>query len=284
MIGPLTTSQEVPIQTGAGPLHFEVMSIPLLQPNGWRSGQIFIVENTTQLWQAQQQQVQTAWAQATFQEREQLANELHDGLSQNLAFLNLQAQTAQVYLQNQHNEAARASLERLTADAEKIQNDTRELINILMSERLPVENFFTAMQEIVENFERRSSLDAVLNLETNGYPAESGEECFGPTRLPPHIAVQLVRITQEALANVRKHAGSTTQVNVRLKASEGEVLLVIEDNGEGFDPAAVESSELHFGLRVMRNRAERIGGQVFLYSRPGEGTRVEVSVPVAGDT
>jgi signal transduction histidine kinase len=282
MIGIPSSSNEITIHADLGHLHYKIQSIPLLQPNGWRIGQIFIIEDITRLWQIQQQQAQMMWAQAAFQEREQLANELHDGLSQDLAFLNLQAQTAQLYLERGQNEAAKESLTRLTSVADVIQENTREFISILLHEKLPVENFFGAMQQIVKNFETRASLSVNLEIQTDGYQTGNGKDCLGPTQLAPSVAVQLVRITQEALANVQKHAKGASEVKVLLKASDEEVLLTVEDDGEGFDPSAVEGNGQHFGLQVMRSRAERIGGQVFFDSRLGKGTRVQVCAPLSG--
>jgi two-component system nitrate/nitrite sensor histidine kinase NarX len=82
------------------------------------------------------------------------------------------------------------------------------------------------------------------------------------------------------LANVRKHAGAPDQIGVRLRADAGQLRLAITDNGVGFDQALPGIGAKHFGLEVMRQRAARIGGQLAVHSTPGEGTRVEVSIPV----
>jgi signal transduction histidine kinase len=273
---------EMELSLGAGQdLRDYVMEIsPLNDFRGIEAGRLLVLHDVTSKKQAQAQQAQLLWAQATLQEREQLAGELHDGLSQNLAFLNLQAQAAQLYLQARQAKTAQASLRRLAEAAGQIQEDTRELIDHLLSVSLPSENFCTILRRILADFERQTSLAVHLALE--GEAAD--EECFNPTRLLPKVAVQLIRISQEALANVRKHARGASRVSVRLKALDGHLLLSIQDDGAGFNLAAPQAEGRHFGLQVMRQRAARIDGRVMVDSSPGKGTRVMVEVPLIPDT
>jgi signal transduction histidine kinase len=97
--------------------------------------------------------------------------------------------------------------------------------------------------------------------------------------LPPHVEVALYRITQEALQNVVKHAGAT-QVLVRLASDAGAVLLVVRDNGNGFEPGAAgrDASSPAYGLVGMRERAELIGARLDVRSAPGMGTTVQVAL------
>jgi signal transduction histidine kinase len=93
--------------------------------------------------------------------------------------------------------------------------------------------------------------------------------------------VQLVRIVQEALANVRKHAG-TDHASVRLQAKEQSVRVTIEDDGRGLQPEAdAGSKQGHFGLEIMRERAESLGGKLAVESTPGHGTRIVATLPCA---
>jgi signal transduction histidine kinase len=273
---------EMELSLGAGQdLRDYVLEIsPLNDFRGIEAGRLLVLHDVTSKKQAQAQQAQLLWAQATLQEREQLAGELHDGLSQNLAFLNLQAQAAQLYLQARQAKTAQASLRRLAEAAGQIQEDTRELIDHLLSVSLPSENFCTILCRILADFERQTSLAVHLALE--GEAAD--EECFNPTRLLPKVAVQLIRISQEALANVRKHARGASRVSVRLEALDGHLLLSIQDDGAGFNLAAPQAEGRHFGLQVMRQRAARIDGRVMVDSSPGKGTRVMVEVPLIPDT
>jgi signal transduction histidine kinase len=267
------------VEAGAEIRHYSLEVSLLNDFRGLTIGRLLLLHDVTAQKQAQAQQAQALWAQATLQEREQLADELHDGLSQNLAFLNLQAQAAQLYLQTGQEKSAQTSLSRLTEAAGQIQEDTRELIDHLLSVSLPSENFCTTLRRILADFENQTGMPA--RLELTGEAIQ--EDCYDPARLPPPVAVQLVRISQEALANVRKHARGARQVMVELKNTDGQVLLSIQDDGSGFELADQRSNGKHFGLQVMRQRAARIGGRIVIDSTPGGGTRVMVEVPVGKD-
>jgi PAS domain S-box-containing protein len=105
------------------------------------------------------------------------------------------------------------------------------------------------------------------------------EEGF-PVSLPGKESVELLRILQEALANVRRHSGAKN-VEVRLRTDEEAILIEVTDDGRGFDP---ESARTGIGLVGMRERVEGLRGKIDLRSRPGEGTRVRVWVPVGSGT
>jgi two-component system nitrate/nitrite sensor histidine kinase NarX len=94
--------------------------------------------------------------------------------------------------------------------------------------------------------------------------------------LPADVQVQLLHVVQEALSNVRKHA-QARQVHVRL-VHQPHWQIDIEDDGRGFDPAADAHDESHVGLRIMRERAAKVGAAVQLQSQPGVGTRVRISL------
>jgi signal transduction histidine kinase len=276
LIGSTTQSRDVVVKNDSGEQIFYVVSQPLLQISGWRMGQVIIIENVTHARQAQRQQSQQLWAQATLEERKQLANELHDGLSQSLAFLNLQSQTAQLYLQTGQSEAAQTSLARLGDAADEIQEDTRELIGSLLSVSQPVENFYDSLSKILKNFEEQT--DLIVQLEIDRNAAVNG--LHNLSGLSPTVAVQLVRITQEALANIRKHACGASQVSVHMEARDGKMWLSIADDGPGFNQAASRTKGNHFGLQVMQQRAASIGGKVVVDSMPGKGTRIVVCIPL----
>ena len=94
------------------------------------------------------------------------------------------------------------------------------------------------------------------------------------------MQVQLQRIIQEALTNARKH-GHARCVQVRFQREDGRALVAVQDDGVGFDPELQATSEGgHFGLRFLQERAQEVGGRVTVVSSPGQGTRVEVEVPV----
>ncbi len=102
-----------------------------------------------------------------------------------------------------------------------------------------------------------------------------------PANFPSALEVQLVRIVQEALTNVRKHARAT-MAWVRLEADADEAVVIVEDNGEGFSAKELVGQERqHFGLQTMQERAESVGGALAVESAPGTGTRVIIRIPLA---
>jgi signal transduction histidine kinase len=172
---------------------------------------------------------------------------------------------------------AQANLARLAHVSREMQGDMRELIGNLLAVSLPSEGFYATLRHIATDYKRQYGLAVRLDVD-----AASGTP-DGPAEVPPDVGVQLVRIVQEALANVRKHAGSPDRIDVQLRTGAGLLRLTVADNGAGFDPALSGMGTGHFGLQVMRQRAARIGGQLAVYSAQGQGTRVEVCVPLGGN-
>jgi signal transduction histidine kinase len=241
---------------------------------GLLMGYLLILRNVTVERRVQAQALAQQWSLAVLQERGQLAHELHDGLSQSLAFLNLQAQAADLYLRAEQAEAARDSLARLAEVSREMQDDVRELIGNLLVVSLPSEGFCATLQQIAIHYQQQYGLAVHLHIDP------STEALCDSGLLPAASGLQLVRIVQEALANVRKHAGAPDQVSVALQVEHGQLHLTVADNGAGFDPEAHGAPGRHFGLQVMRRRAERGGGQLEVHTAPGQGTRVEVCVPL----
>jgi signal transduction histidine kinase len=113
----------------------------------------------------------------------------------------------------------------------------------------------------------------------NGIGVELEAADGRPVHLSPASEVQLIRIIQEALTNIRKHAGAA-HAWVRLRRQDPWVQVTIQDDGRGFDPATLGSADrLHFGLQTMRERAEGQGGKLEIDTAPGRGTRVVATLP-----
>jgi len=266
---------EISLGTPAEARHCALTLSPLRDHRGLTIGYLLLLHDVTEQRRAQELLLQQQWAQAALQERELLAQELHDGLAQNLAFLNLQAQAAHLYLRSGQVEAAQGSLDRLAQVALEMQGDTRELMGNLLTVSLPSEGLCSALRRAVARFEEQTGLPVSLDI------ADDLDAICRSSALPPAAGVQVLRILQESLANVRKHAGGPCQVSVRLKADAGQFQMTIVDDGPGFDLALADPGGKHLGLQVMGKRAERIGGQLAVHSAPGRGTRVEVCVPLA---
>ncbi|MFB3817803.1 MAG: HAMP domain-containing protein [Candidatus Methylomirabilales bacterium] len=199
---------------------------------------------------------------AAVQERERIAREMHDGLAQMVSLLHLKLQ--QVGLTGDRS-AARQGLGEAIRLAEQAYDEVRQAIFGL---RLKLAGgLVPTLREYLQDFSLQTGIQTDLKVERE------------PILLSPLSEVQLVRIAQEALANVRKHAQATRAL-LRLGADGDRVRLVIEDDGRGFDLAALETSAGRgFGLQSMRERAEGLGGHLTIAVAPGKGTRVAAILP-----
>jgi signal transduction histidine kinase len=202
---------------------------------------------------------------AVLEERNRLARELHDSVTQQLFSMTLTAQAARAHLEKNPQRAA-AQLERLQETAIAALAEMRALIAQLRPPALADEGLVNAMRQYIATLSKRESLRIELRV--------SGNE-----RLSHGFELALYRILQEALNNVVKHANASN-VRVALEFDTRQVSMHITDDGQGFDvQAATASSDRHLGLISMRERAVEIGGTLELTSSIGGGTEIIVHVP-----
>jgi two-component system nitrate/nitrite sensor histidine kinase NarX len=199
-------------------------------------------------------------AGAVLEERSRLAREIHDGLAQHLAFLKMRV----AWLQRSEASVEMKQLHDIEGVLATALAEARQAISTLRADS-GATTTAEALMQYVEEFGRVSSLEVEL------HPDEHLPE------VGPKVRVELLRIVQESLNNVRKHAGAT-KVKVQLTSTPGHLVIRIEDNGKGFDPG--RTPEGHFGVAIMRERAESVGGTFKVSSNAGKGTHVEVSAPV----
>ena len=205
---------------------------------------------------------------AALQERERLARDLHDGLGQTLGYLNVQAQATETMIDQQQLAAARANLRRMAEMAGITLNDLR---NYILGLRLPASQFISfqqALEAYLEKFSQEAGIPARLS-----YPPGMPARLFAPA-----VEEQVLRIVQEALINVRKHAGAS-QVQVIVSASRDTIQVIIADDGRGFSPGEQGVGAPHFGLDMMDERAQQIGGRLEVRTAPGKGAQVILFVP-----
>lgn len=204
------------------------------------------------------------------EERSSLAHELHDSLAQTLASLRFQVKMLSDSLgQNAISDEARTDLARLRTGLDEAHTELRELLS---SFRAPLDRkgLIPALEKLTERFRRETGIH--LLFQNNCRPFE----------LSAAAELQVTRIAQEALANVRKHARAhTARVLLKRGASGQEHVLLVEDDGIGFTEPGIGASPQgeHIGLFVMEERARRIGADLRIESEPGEGTRVELVFP-----
>ena len=198
-------------------------------------------------------------------ERKRLARELHDDLSQRLAGLAMEAEMLEQQMPPQGAGAVRLKemKDKLVTLSIDVHSMSRQLHpSILDDLGLP-----DAIASECARFRRQDSIAVDFRAENI------------TKEIPPDVAVCLYRIVQEGLRNISKHAGAT-EVTISLVGKNDTILLTIMDNGRGFDPGRVKGKQ-GLGLDSMKERAYLIGGDFSVESQPGQGTVIEVLVPLS---
>lgn len=204
---------------------------------------------------------------AVSEERNLVAQGLHDSIAQGLNYLNLQVQMLDQSVRDGKLDDIAEIVPSLHAGVRESYEDVRELLHNFRS-RLVEANLVEALETTIDKFRRQSGIEAELVADIDGAP------------FPREQQLQLLFIVQEALSNVRKHAGAR-RVLVRLE-DRNDFVLTIEDDGAGFDPGHLASlGDSHVGVDIMRERAARIDAVLTLNSTPGKGTTVSVTLPQA---
>ena len=205
---------------------------------------------------------------ATLEERERIGRELHDGLAQVLGYLHLKSEAMEGLLSSGQAAEAQVLLHDIQKVAREAYGDVRESILGLRTTITPGVGFIPALTEYLHKFSQQSGICARLVI------GDDVEMKFAPV-----AEIQLLRIIQEALTNVRKHS-QASKAWVRFEADEQRAVITVEDDGRGFDPLRVgQDGREHFGLQTMRERAQGIGGTLHISTQPGQGVRVTVQLP-----
>ena len=205
--------------------------------------------------------------EAIIEERRRIAREIHDGVAQSLSYLNLKTRKVSHLLSNQKTVEAVNELNEIQGVVRDTYEDIRESIDQLSTEIRSL-TLITALGNYVREFSQN-----------NGIPVDFDiPKSFA--KLSPVAELQLLRIAQEALTNVRRHA-MANQVMVKLSSSNSLVEMTIKDNGQGFTLSDLEKSPPGYhGLTIIKERAEALGGTLLINTGPGQGTELKVSLPV----
>ncbi len=207
---------------------------------------------------------------AALEERERLAREIHDNLAQTLGILRLQASNIDDLVHRGQFEQAHIFLDEMKKTAAEAHVDAREAIFGLRHSASSASEFLPTLRTYLERFRATCGIEAqlVVRNETD-------------LVLPGAAVIQLTRVIQEALTNVRKHARAHAAW-VRLEQDDGQLSVMIEDDGEGFDLAEVSrKASGGVGLQIMRERAESLGGVLHIDTEPGKGTRIVAQIPLS---
>ncbi len=201
---------------------------------------------------------------AVAEERSFIARELHDSIAQSLAFLKIQVQLLRAARGRGDEAGVERTLGELDTGVNECMGDVRELL-VHFRTRTNAEHIEPALRTTLQKFEHQTGLKTHLEIDGHGLP------------LDPDVQVQVLHVVQEALSNVRKHAHAS-QVWLEVVADSAGWRFEVRDDGQGFEPEA-ERAETHVGLRIMRERAARIGAQVRVDAVPGAGSCVTLTLP-----
>ncbi|MEO0826293.1 MAG: sensor histidine kinase [Cyanobacteria bacterium J06642_9] len=201
--------------------------------------------------------------QATLQERNRIAQEIHDAVGHNLTAQRIQLENALMFCQSdpQKTETYLQTAQHLAATA---LTEIRQSVSTLRSDPLKGKPLSTALQVLCREFQNQISGDFIYELH------------LGNT-VKSEVSTTVYRLVQEALTNVAKHS-QANQIKLRVKTDFDSLWLMIKDNGIGFDPAQTTAG---FGLKSMRERAAAMGGQLQIVTAPGQGCQLSAKLPLA---
>ncbi|WP_041566022.1 sensor histidine kinase [Nostoc punctiforme] len=201
--------------------------------------------------------------QATLQERNRIAREIHDGLGHTLVAQTIQINNTLLFWESNNDKALTFLKQAKELGAEALL-EIRRSLSLLRSNPLQGQSLQSAIEKLLTDFHQTTGIEPSCKIDV-------------PHTLPTEINTALYRIVQESLTNICKHAQATS-VTVRLLARTGMIHLSIEDNGKGFNPT---QNTTGFGLQGMRERAVALGAQLNLQSQLGTGCCISVSLPLS---
>lgn len=206
---------------------------------------------------------------ATMEERQRIAAEMHDGLAQTLNYLRLTCHLAQMKIEEGEIGHGREVLGKVQQALDRAEGETRRAIASL-EENLPLR--FTLQEQL-------ESLVEEFNQKYHGVRWQTN--LTAPLLIPPQDAEQVLRVVREALQNACHHSGASV-ITLLLDQIDGHAQVQVLDDGRGFDPENIPEDDQrgHFGLKIMRARAARLGGKLEVRSTTGQGTQVRLTWPL----
>lgn len=204
---------------------------------------------------------------AVVEERNLMAQGLHDSIAQSLTFLNLQVQMLEKALNKKDFMQAQENLTFIREGVQESYEDVRELL-LNFRTRISKEEFPDAVQSLIRRFQQQVPVEVSLDISGNG------------PSLNPQQQLQAIFILQEALSNIRKHAHAK-RVNIQIK-NNADFIMTIQDDGVGFDPGTIQNKTArHVGMSIMKERASQIFSNVDIQSGKNQGTRVTLTLAEA---
>jgi signal transduction histidine kinase len=204
-------------------------------------------------------------------ERQRLAAELHDNLAQTLGYLKLRTDRARELITASDGgddlDDALVEIESIRSATDAAYSQVRSVLDTLQGSSLDGSQPNEKINSFILDYAK-----------TTGISVEASLNDDALDELPELAQIQALHVIREALTNVQRHA-QATQATIRTILAEDNALIIIEDNGIGFDPSQVDSQK-HLGLAIMRARTQRCGGRLSIRSEPGKGTTITAQFPL----
>jgi PAS domain S-box-containing protein len=248
---------------------YEALLSPLEDRKNVLIGRLVLINDITEIKQAQQTHLKQQRKLAVIEDRERMARDMHDNLGQLLGCISLQAQGIRQELVTAGVKTALIRIDKLVEVSQTANEEIRSYIKTTRNSVLQEKDFIVAFQKEVARFEEQSGIAARLDLQS-GF--NSG--------MTQNVCVAILQIVKEALRNVQKHS-QAEYVKISFVEENDALFVSIEDNGKGFIPALHNDSQgTSFGLNIMRERALEIGGRLHVESAPEKGCRVVLKLPI----
>ncbi|WP_346355599.1 histidine kinase N-terminal 7TM domain-containing protein [Azotosporobacter soli] len=253
-----------------GKRHYQAHQTPLKNATGHCLGRVILLQDITRHKEDQAKLVEQEKALSVLIERQRIGRELHDGQGQVWSYINMQVEAALSFLAKDESGKAAALLKKVAQATQDVHVNIRESITGLQTKGFSEKGFWQTLQEYFCWFEQNYRIKIVLQRE---------KEMAAP-QLAPTVEVQLLRIIQEALTNVRKHAAAK-RVKVEIWQERASLFIALSDDGCGFDVAQAEKKKSSYGLKIMQERAEEAGILFRLDAKTGYGTKVTLQAPLS---
>ena len=234
-------------------------------------GRLVVIYDITEKKEAEKKYYEGQWKQAVKNERRRMVSDLHDNLGQVLGYINLQAQGIQKELIDSGEELYSHKLDKLIEVAQTAHQQIREYIHDVRNSDIIEIDFIAALDKEISNYELQTSIKVTrkITLEFRNAP------------IAPSIRIHILNIIKEAMNNVRKHA-QADNILMSCDFVDKNLLVILYDDGKGFDPTAKKELNQGFGLSIIHERTSEMGGTCEIQSKPGEGSCIRLQVPLDG--
>ncbi len=261
--------QEICLEKDNHVYYYELHIIKFSDRKGSSMGKAFIWKEITAQKKVQEQLIKQEKALSILTERNRIGRDFHDGPAQLGSYLQMELQTILILLDKERQTDAKTHVKRLLEIARNFNVEVRETIEGLKTGFSSTQDFLQLLNDYLYRYQENYGIQTELVLSSQ--PLDR--------LLEPMAALQLLRIIQEAANNVRKHA-KANNVLIKFEVSGVKAVVIITDDGQGFDLSRQSVGQNHYGLAIMQERAAEAGGKVRFESKPGAGTKVIIEMPL----